>query len=235
MYGSLSIFTGGLYMLHLGSFFQAGGFWMYPIMAVQIVSIALIFERFVALYLRRNTDAREIVQSFEEDIKHGQMEKVLARASKSGNKPLEVLAQVGVQSSVDMGGRDELQLKMDEVLIEESGRVDQRIGFLSMLANVATLLGLLGTIVGLIKSFSSISNAGAAEKARILAEGVGEAMNATAYGLIVAVPALVAFAILQNRANHIIDDMNKAALRMYIWFGFNVENIPAAKKVRGTK
>lgn len=219
-----------MFITQLGSSFAAGGFWMYPIMAVQIVSIALIFERFVALYLRRNLDARNIVQSFEDDIKHGNLDKVLSRAQKSGHKPLEVLTEVGVQSSLDLGGRDELQLKMDEVLIEESGRVDKRIGFLSMLANVATLLGLLGTIVGLIKSFSSISNATAAEKAKILAEGVGEAMNATAYGLIVAVPALVAFAILQNRANHLTDDLNKAALRMYIWFGFNVENIPSKKR-----
>lgn len=214
---------------HLGDMFAQGGFWMYPIMAVQIVSIALIVERACALYLARKPNARKMVEHLEQDIKHGDMDRVLSKAHKMGSGPVATLAQVGVQSTVDLGGREELQCKMDEILLEESGRVDSRLGFLSMLANVATLLGLLGTIVGLIKSFSSISNASAAEKARILAEGVGEAMNATAYGLIVAVPALVAFAVLQNRANNLTEDLNKAALRMYIWLGFNVENIPVKK------
>ncbi|MBY0315207.1 MAG: MotA/TolQ/ExbB proton channel family protein [Bdellovibrionales bacterium] len=215
----------------LGSMFHQGGFWMFPIMAVQIFSVAIIIERIVALYFRRSADAREMVQAFEGDIKSGNIEKIVSKAEKFGHKPLATIAQIGVQSTIDFGGREELQLKMDEVLIEESGRVDQRLGFLSMLANVATLLGLLGTIVGLIKSFTSIANATAVEKARILAEGIGEAMNATAYGLIVAVPALVAYSILQNRANALTDDLHKAALRMYIWLGFNVENV-ATKKTR---
>jgi len=217
-------------MLHLGEMFARGGIWMYPIMAAQIVSIALIIERGVALFLARQVNSRKLVEGFEQDIKHGDMDRVLVKAKKMGNHPVGTLAQVGVQSTLDLGGRDELQLKMDEILLEESSRVDSRLGFISMIANVATLLGLLGTIVGLIKSFSSISNASAAEKARILAEGVGEAMNATAYGLIVAVPALVAYAILQNRANKLTDDLNKAALRMFIWMGFNVENIPLKKR-----
>lgn len=216
--------------IKLGEMFAQGGVWMYPIMAAQIVSIALIIERTVALYMARQVNARKLVENFEQDIKHGDMDRVLTKAKKMGNHPVGTLAQVGVQSNLDLGGRDELQLKMDEILLEESSRVDSRLGFLSMIANVATLLGLLGTIVGLIKSFSSISTANAAEKAKILAEGVGEAMNATAYGLIVAVPALVAFAILQNRANTLTEDLNKAALRMYIWMGFNVENIPLKKR-----
>ena len=219
---------------HLGDMFSQGGFWMYPIMATQIASIALIVERACALYLARRPNARDLVEHLENDIKHGDMDRVLFKAKQMGDSPVSALAHVGVQSTLDLGGREELQCKMDEILLEESGRVDSRLGFLSMLANVATLLGLLGTIVGLIKSFSSISNATAAEKARILAEGVGEAMNATAYGLIVAVPALVAFAVLQNRANTLTEDLNKAALRLYIWLGFNVENIPV-KKTRGSR
>jgi biopolymer transport protein ExbB/TolQ len=213
----------------LGTFFVAGGFWMYPILLVQIVSMALIFERYYALYLKRSLNARDIVDHMEKDLKSAQFEQVVAKTHRSGNDALTALTKVGVQSTIDHSGREELQHKMDEILIEESGRVDSRLGFISMLANVATLLGLLGTIVGLIKSFSGIANAGAAEKARLLAEGVGEAMSATAYGLIVAVPALIAFAVLQNRANTLVEDLHKAALRMYIWLGFNVETVSSRK------
>lgn len=214
----------------LGTFFMAGGFWMYPILLVQIVSMALIFERYYALYLKRSLNARDIVDHMEKDIKSAQFEQVVSKTHRSGNDALTALTKVGVQSTIDHSGREELQHKMDEILIEESGRVDSRLGFISMLANVATLLGLLGTIVGLIKSFSGIANAGAAEKARLLAEGVGEAMSATAYGLIVAVPALIAFAILQNRANTLVEDLHKAALRMYIWLGFNIDTVSARKQ-----
>ncbi len=214
----------------LGTFFVAGGFWMYPILLVQIVSMALIFERYYALYLKRSLNARDIVDHMEKDIKSAQFEQVVSKTHRSGNEALTALTKVGVQSTIDHSGREELQHKMDEILIEESGRVDSRLGFISMLANVATLLGLLGTIVGLIKSFSGIANAGAAEKARLLAEGVGEAMSATAYGLIVAVPALIAFAVLQNRANTLVEDLHKAALRMYIWLGFNIDTVSARKQ-----
>lgn len=214
----------------IGTFFLAGGFWMWPIMAVQIVTMALIFERYYALYIKRSINAREIVDHMEKDLKSAQFDQLVSKTSRSGNEALSALTKVGVQSTLDHSGREELEHKMDEILIEESGRVDQRLGFISMLANVATLLGLLGTIVGLIKSFTGIANASAAEKARILAEGVGEAMSATAYGLIVAVPALIAFAILQNRANSLVEDLHKAALRMYIWLGFNIDNISSKKQ-----
>ena len=215
----------------LGTLFLNGGFWMWPIMAVQIVTMALIFERYYALYIKRTINARDMIDHVEKDFKTAQFDHVLSKTERSGNEALAALTKVGVQSTIDHSGREELQHKMDEILLEESGRVDSRLGFISMLANVATLLGLLGTIVGLIKSFSGIANATAAEKARLLAEGVGEAMSATAYGLIVAVPALIAFAILQNRANSLVEDLHKAALRMYIWLGFNVESV-SAKKLR---
>lgn len=214
----------------LGAFFQQGGFWMWPIMSIQIISIALIVERACSLFLSRSANARDIVQDLEKDIKNGDMDKVILKAQKSGHAPIATLAQVGAQSTIDLGGREELQLKMDEVLIEESGRLEIRIGYLSMLANVATLLGLLGTIVGLIQAFTSVGSANASEKAKLLSEGVSVAMNTTAYGLVVAVPALIAFAVLQTRANKLTDDLNKAGLRMFIWLGFNVEGVPSKRK-----
>lgn len=216
----------------IGTFFLQGGFWMYPIMAIQIVTMALIFERYYALFIKRSDNAKDIVQALEQDIKTVQLEKVIARTGRSGHDALATLANVGVQSAIDHSGREELQLKFDEVLIEESGRVENRIGYLAMLANVATLLGLLGTIVGLIQSFTSVGTATAAEKAKILSEGISVAMNTTAYGLIVAVPALIAFAILQTRANKLSEDLNKAALRMFIWLGFNVESVTSKKVSR---
>lgn len=217
-------------MTGLYKVFMDGGIWMWPIMAVQIVSIALIAERLMALYGRRALNARKKVRLFEEDIKRGQLDRVISKTERSEHDPVNLLVRTGAQAVQHSSGKEEIQLKMEELVLEETSRIEKRIGMLSMLANVATLLGLLGTIVGMIRSFSSISNAAGAEKARLLAEGISEAMNATAYGLIVAVPALVAFAILQNRANNLTEDLNKAALRLYIWFGFNVESPRSSRR-----
>lgn len=216
-------------MTGLYTFFKDGGIWMYPIMIAQIVSFALIAERLMALYITRSKNARTIVAGMEEDIKRGELTRVLSKADAYPMHPVGLAAKVGVQSVMNMSGREEIQLKMEELVMEEASRVDKRIGLLAMIANVATLLGLLGTVVGLIRSFTSISIADAAQKASLLSAGISEAMSATAYGLVVAVPALIAYAILQSRANELTDDLNKAILRLYIFFGFNIEPQVSAK------
>lgn len=210
-------------MTTLYKFILEGGFWMWPILIVQIFSMALIIERLMALYSRRAPNARKKVRLFEDEIKKGQLDRVIARAEKSGNDPVNLLVRTGAQAVLASSGKEEIQLKIEELVMEETSRVEKRLGYLAMLANVATLLGLLGTIVGMIQSFASLTHSTGAEKAKLLAEGISVAMNTTAYGLIVAVPALVMYAVLQGRANALTEDLNKAALRLYIWFGFNVD------------
>lgn len=212
--------------------FREGGIWMGFIMAAQLVSLALIAERVFALYVMRKTDQKKLVSVFEKDIKSGQLDRVISNARNMGTSPIATVAQAGAQAALDMGGKEEIQLKIDEVLLEEQSRLEKRIGFLAMLGNVGTLLGLLGTIVGLIRAFSSVGAASPVEKAAILSQGVSEAMYATAYGLIMALPALIMFSVLQNRANQLSEDLSKAALKIYIWLGFNYESVPTSTKKR---
>lgn len=218
------------FFLSLGRGFTSGdAFWMWAILAAQIVSVAIIAERAMALFVNRKINQKDLSKVLSEDIKSGNLDKALRRAMAMGNsQPLAVVAAAGIQAAMDMGGKEEIQIKMDEVLLEEQSRVEKRVGFLAMFANVATLLGLLGTITGLIHSFAGIANANAAEKASILSQGIALAMNTTAYGLIVAVPALIMYAVLQNRATRLTDDLNKGALNLFIQLGFHYE--PAAAK-----
>ena len=120
------------------------------------------------------------------------------------------------------------------VLIEENASLDKRTGFLAMLGNVATLTGLLGTITGMIKSFAAVSYANPADKAALLAAGISEAMNATAYGLIAAIPALVAYAILANRANNLSEDLNQSGLKVFNWLSYAYEPV-GFKTFRGNE
>lgn len=219
------------FFLSLGrAFTSSDAMWMWAILIAQIVSVAIIIERAVALFVKRKTNQKNLSKMIAEDIRSGNLEKALRRSQQIGmTEPLGVVAAAGIQAAIDMGGKEEIQLKMDEVLLEENSRVEKRIGFLAMFANVATLLGLLGTITGLIHSFAGISNANAAEKATILSQGISLAMNVTAYGLLVAVPALVMYAVLQNRATRLTDDLNKAALNLFIQLGFHYTPVTEKK------
>lgn len=221
------------FLLSLGRGFTSGdAIWMWTILAAQIVTIAIIAERVMALFMNRKDNQKELSKGLAEDIRSGNLEKALRRALQlSAKEPLGVVAAAGIQAAMDLGGKEEIQLKMDEVLLEETSRVEKRIGFLAMFANVATLLGLLGTITGLIHSFAGIANANPAEKATILSQGISLAMNTTAYGLIVAVPSLVMYAVLQNRATRLTDDLNKAALNLFIQLGYHYEPVTLKKEV----
>lgn len=204
--------------------FTQGGIWMWAILGVQIISVAIILERIIALYMVRSANQAALASQFEREIKSGNLEGVLRGASTTKGS-IGVVIQAGAQAALDMGGKEEIQDKMDEVLINENQVLDKRTGFLSMLGNVGTLLGLLGTIVGLIKAFSSIGGEEGAAKAAMLSEGVSMAMNTTAYGLIMAIPTLIMYAILQNRTNALSEDLNKGALRIYNWLSYSYDSV----------
>lgn len=208
--------------------FDGGGFWMWPILAIQLVSIAIIIERTFALYMKRKANQRLVADGFEDLIRRGEIDTVIERARAQTNSPVAKATLSGARAARNFGGKDEIQGKMDEVLINENGLLDLRVGFLSMLGNVATLMGLLGTITGMIKSFAAVSYANPAEKAALLANGISEAMNCTAFGLITAIPAIVAFSILQNRSNRLAEDLNQSALRVFNWLTYTFE--PAGMK-----
>ena len=214
--------------------FEAGGIWMWPIAAFQVVSVAIIIERTIALFKARRAQELKFVDTYEDGIRRGEIENVISKAqSHAGEHPVSRAVVAGAKAAANFGGKDEIQGKMDEVLLHENACLDKRIGFLAMLGNVATLMGLLGTITGMIKSFAAVAYANPAEKAALLAQGISEAMNATAYGLIVAIPALVAFAILQNRANLLAEDLNQAGLKAFNWLSFAYEPISLRSSDKG--
>jgi biopolymer transport protein ExbB len=214
--------------------FEHGGFWMWPIATFQILSLAIVVERVVALYAKRRAGELAFVAAFEDNIRRGEIDIVLSKAQAARDQHAIARAvSAGAQAAQDFGGKDEIQGKMDEVLLHENALLDNRVGFLSMLGNVATLTGLLGTITGMIRSFAAVAYANPSDKAALLAQGISEAMNCTAYGLIVAIPALCAYAVLQNRANKLADDLNLAALKSFNWLSFAYD--PVALRAAGSE
>lgn len=216
--------------------FTQGGMWMWVILGLQIVATAIIIERLVVLYRARKIGEMDFASRFEGMVRKGELENALTEAQQhKGAHPLARVAEAGLTSALNQGGKEEIQGKMDEVLLDENGKLERRTPFLAMLANVGTLTGLLGTIVGMIKSFSAVSEATPVEKAALLSSGISEAMNTTAYGLIMAIPALIMFAVLTNRAQRLADDLNQSALKVYNWLSYSYEPVtarPARKEQR---
>jgi biopolymer transport protein ExbB len=147
--------------------FNHGGFVMWVIFTGQIVSIAIIIERVYALYMKRTLDSHKVAKHFEDEIKKGQLDQVMKKAKllSAEGSALGKTILAGTQAAYHRGGNEEIQAKMDEVLLSEGTILEKRTGFLAAIGNIGTLAGLLGTIIGLINSFEAVANSNPIEKA----------------------------------------------------------------------
>ena len=207
------------FIVTISDAFFKGGLWMWVILGLQVATIAIIIERYTFLFKAHSIGERKHVNQYERGIRSGKLTDIKNKALEA-HRPVDEVVIAGLDAAMNWGGKDEIRDKMDEVLLDVNSQYEKRTSFLAMLGNVATLTGLLGTIVGMIKSFTAVSSASPMEKAALLSTGISEAMNTTAYGLIVAIPALVMYAVLTNRANQLAEDLNQASLKVYNWLSY---------------
>jgi biopolymer transport protein ExbB len=190
--------------------YHAGGWMMHPILVSLIFTLAVMIDRIIVLYFKAALDKESFLRGLKQHVFAGDLDKAIAFCAAQKKVPLVSVIKAGLINVPK--GEEDVQAAMDEATLRESPRIEARTGYLAMLGNVATLLGLLGTIVGLIGAFGAVANANPADKATILANSISEAMNCTAFGLIVAIPALVAYSVLQGRTQHMVDDINESAV-----------------------
>lgn len=184
---------------------------MYPILIVMGLGIAIIIDRFT--YLMR-TD-RSIRNTWDEIVPMLRArDYVRARKLVEGlNNPMSRVLSYGFSRLNPSVRREQLEAAMEEGVMEVVPELSLRTHYLAMLANVATLLGLLGTIVGLIQAFTAVANANPAEKAELLSASISIAMNTTAFGLIVAIPLLAFHSFLSTKTGRLIDTIEMAAVK----------------------
>jgi biopolymer transport protein ExbB/TolQ len=190
--------------------FHNGGFGMYPIAAALVFALAIVVERIYVLYVESSVDKDAFLQGLKKHIYAGDLDKAISYCAGQKRTPLVSVIKAGLMNVPK--GDDDVQAAMDEATLRESPKIERRTGYLAMISNVATLLGLLGTIVGLIRCFGAVANANPADKATILSQGISEAMYCTAFGLTVAIPALVLYSVLQGRTQTMVDDINESAV-----------------------
>lgn len=211
--------------MNLVAQFQAGGLFMYFILAFGLLTIAFIVERSIKLYLTfKNTpaDFRKTILGF---IAKGDFSAARDYIEMTGKETsLGRITAIACQMRSAGASDEALQARMDEQLSKEISSYDKRTGFLAMFGNVSTLFGLLGTVTGLISSFAGVAAASPVERANLLSQGISEALNSTAFGLVAAIPALVAYAIFQNRTEGIVTRLTEEASEIYHDFLFYTES-----------
>lgn len=192
--------------------FAAGGIAMYVIAAIGILTIILIIERFLALRAQ-TVDKNDFNEHLFGMVLRGDIRQAITYCD-SKPTPLTGTLKAGLVQVMSHRPDEEVQVAMDAMVLRETPRVEGWSSFLAVFGNVAVLVGLTGTILGMIKSFSGVAKAGAAEKAQLLSEGISEALHCTAFGLIVSLVAIVAYGYFQLRIGRILNEVVESSMSL---------------------
>ena len=203
-------------MEQVGRFFQEGGVWMYPLVVVSVFAFAVSMERIVYYYIHCRIYAKALLTQITRHVRNGDVEKARQICART-KSPLSVILESALWHFQQQEPDQEIQNAIDEVALRELPRIQRRTHYLSLFANIATLLGLLGTIFGLQDAFRALTAADPSQKASVLAKGIAIAMNTTALGLMIAIPCMIVFSILGAKVNTIIEAIDESSVRLLIF------------------
>jgi biopolymer transport protein ExbB len=192
-------------------FFVTGGPFMYPILIVFAVGAAIAVERYVTLTMvtNKNQSAWSKVQPA---LVSGDFGKAREMTS-NDDSTISQLLSMGLARQGAVRRREDIEIAMEESMMEIIPQLEKRTPYVAMASSIATLLGLLGTIMGLIQAFTAVANANPAEKADLLSASISVAMNTTAFGLMVAIPLLITGTVLTAKTGEIIDSLEMASVK----------------------
>jgi len=194
------------------AFIQNGGFFMYPILLIGVLGIAIIVERYLFLS-RIKKQNQALWAQVQPVLANGDTEAALGIAKQDSSEVGRVL-DYGLTTANTGADMDHVESALEEGLLESIPRLEARTTYVATFANIATLLGLLGTVQGLIKAFESVANADPALKGDLLSAAISVAMNTTAFGLAVAIPLLLAYTFLQNYTQHVIESIEMISMKV---------------------
>jgi biopolymer transport protein ExbB len=193
------------------TFFQKGGLFMYPILLVFAVGMAIAFERWVQLNRIRSAN-QKMWNRLHPVLVKGEFDKARQIVNKDKSSMAQMLG-MGMARQGAVQRREDIEIAMEESMMEIIPQLEKRTPYVALLSNIATLLGLLGTIMGLIEAFTAVANANPAEKADLLSASISVAMNTTAFGLMSAIPLLLLHAKLTSTTGQIVDSLEMASVK----------------------
>ena len=192
-------------------FFASGGAFMYPILLVFAVGAAIAAERFITLSVVTNKN-QVVWKKVQPLIASGDFDQAREMTSNDESTISQVL-NMGLSLQGAVRRREDIEIAMEESMMEIVPRLEKRTPYVALASSIATLLGLLGTIMGLIQAFTAVANANPAEKADLLSASISVAMNTTAFGLMVAIPLLITHAVLTSKTGDIVDSLEMATVK----------------------
>jgi biopolymer transport protein ExbB len=193
------------------NFFVRGGVFMFPILFVATIGAAIAIERYITL-TRMRASNRAAWSRVEPALASGDFDKARELTGKD-DAAISRLLSMGLALQGAVRRRDDVEKAMEESMMESIPQLQKRTHYLATFANLATLLGLLGTVSGLIHAFAAVATVNPAEKANLLSASISEAMNCTAFGLVTAVPLLFLHALLQTKTTELIDGIETASVK----------------------
>jgi biopolymer transport protein ExbB len=193
------------------AFFQKGGMFMYPILLVFVTGMAIAVERWFQLTRIRSVNSKKWSTLYPMLVK-GEFDKVIGIVTKD-NSTIARMLGMGLARQGTVRRREDIEIAMEESMMEIIPQLEKRTPYVALLSNIATLLGLLGTIMGLIQAFTAVANANPAEKADLLSASISVAMNTTAFGLMSAIPLLLLHAKLTSTTGQIVDSLEMASVK----------------------
>jgi biopolymer transport protein ExbB/TolQ len=184
---------------------------MWIILFLAFALIGIIIERVWYLFLRCGTASGSFMSGISNYLKAGDYEKAV-KYSSSMQTPLAK----GVTAVLKNRGQStkKVQKAVDEVFLTETPKITRNIQLINVMANLATLLGLTGTIFGLMMAFDAIANVPAAQRAQALATGIAVAMSTTLFGLLVAVPGILCQGLLSQKSDKVIEEMDEKTAKL---------------------
>jgi biopolymer transport protein ExbB/TolQ len=191
-------------------FFQDSGMFIYPSILIMALGLAIAIERYVFLN-RARAQNRKLWEQVLPMLQSAKWKEVLGITSKS-DAAIGKIVSNGLTRMQSPGRREDIDAAMEEGMMEIVPRLEKRTHYIATFANVITLVGLLGTIIGLIKGFTAVAQVNPAEKAEMLSASISIAMNNTAFALMVAIPFLLIHAFLQARTSEIVDGLEAAKI-----------------------
>lgn len=195
----------------LAAFIQGGGVFMFVILGVWAVGVAIAMERFKKLSRNYDVDGASFMNEVQRYVLSNDIQGAI-RVCSGSIAALPKVLKSGLKRANQ--GTEQIQNALDATALEVVPKVELRLNYLQLVANISTLFGLLGTIQGLIQTFAAVADVDPAQKAELLAAGISKAMNTTALGLFSAITIMVIHAILSSKAEKIVNEIDEFSVKL---------------------
>ncbi len=211
-------------MDYIARSFATGFPWMHAILLTAIIALAIIIERFIFLFFRYNINARAFMAQVQKLVMGNNIDRAIKLCNAAPNAALARVVKAGLTRANK--GEREVHNALEEAALEVVPLVQKRTSTLQAIANIATMLGLLGTVVGMIGAFNDLATVTPDKRQEALGRNIALAMNTTAFGLIIAIPCLFAYIFLSNVTRKIIDEIDQYSVKLENLLGYRLKGGP---------